>query len=1031
MAAFVLAGFDPAGDDFPSISSNSGTVFRTWFRIVSALEASREKYTGLYTDIYWARLRHGLLVGFAEQRKYCLGIIQRSIRIARQDIHTPSMTLFLGMRRSYEEQYARYSNLFETIVLDRYANQVQACTPELTKLFGSGSLIASDWTKTLLSCALSSKVQDGVRKIIGLWYMRFVLDNEGSIISHTDFLVDGFLSWATQGSLFTSTLTSTREQTTCAHGEALANVICRFLVEMPGASERRGVFTQVLRFVIGRGGRIFQYSILYLLQGLLEGCSTLESFEDLGENELDLLLQVSRLPGFPEAAIGLCVAYCGEFCKRFMPTDNLEAVPGYRDFSRRYEQLARDANVDFDKSIEHLDLDKLTLSNSPSLESFLQLHDPEHRAIQGDNFVPTCTVVSRVLDRVTPKYYDLCVVLEALWDEAERQDFRRQALLKLPHLFFHSTVLRALAQHRVNYPGGGESLTPFLTKALERLGEIAEGRTYLLPQLVEALRHACYHVPEILEVLPIDDLFARLVENPPLPKKEFLFEAAAAEKLQLFQPHRDYDYYYGNREWCAYAALIDLVNSFPKGHLHVAECILKRLLEPWSNQQAPIPVIGKWKGTFQLQTMLLLVDLCMSEEDATWYHESFFKALVVEQWPRYRFFLEWAISRIQYRYPSLAFRSLKRLAEIDEADPRHVASIMKVAVLSCQFLPLEEFALKLMLQLIPLSASQKAQIRHEAHWSFPIVFQVAEQAKWKAITDNPAFSMLNDHIRKVNRFSSYPASIRFLELNVVKHFTIFNIFQGDYLKLENSEQEMFTVGDIEQLREIDERTGWEVLPFRIALDGARLAVPGSSEETADVGKSVSSSEEVAFQTKAGFDLDALLASTEPQETIQKRPSSVILIASLIDNPTNLGGLSRIAESFGFEALYIDSLKHTASKEFQATAVTSHKHLPIEELKANKVPDYIVELQQEGYQVVAIEQTDRSNVLGEGLRLPRKCVLVLGSEKGGVPPEVLAVVDRCVEIKTVGVTRSLNVQTAAGIVAYDWWRSWGKVVERPE
>jgi tRNA guanosine-2'-O-methyltransferase len=40
-------------------------------------------------------------------------------------------------------------------------------------------------------------------------------------------------------------------------------------------------------------------------------------------------------------------------------------------------------------------------------------------------------------------------------------------------------------------------------------------------------------------------------------------------------------------------------------------------------------------------------------------------------------------------------------------------------------------------------------------------------------------------------------------------------------------------------------------------------------------------------------------------------------------------------------------------------------------------------------------------------LPRKCVLVLGSEKGGISAEVLAVIDRCVEIRTVGVTRSLS------------------------
>jgi tRNA guanosine-2'-O-methyltransferase len=98
--------------------------------------------------------------------------------------------------------------------------------------------------------------------------------------------------------------------------------------------------------------------------------------------------------------------------------------------------------------------------------------------------------------------------------------------------------------------------------------------------------------------------------------------------------------------------------------------------------------------------------------------------------------------------------------------------------------------------------------------------------------------------------------------------------------------------------------------------------------------------------------------------------------------------------------------------------------------------------REGYTVVGIEQTDRSGILGEdddkdgevtGKEkmqgkgeggLPRKCVLVLGAERSGITAEVLAVVDRCVEIRTVGVTRSLNVQTAGGIAVYEWWREWG-------
>ena len=52
----------------------------------------------------------------------------------------------------------------------------------------------------------------------------------------------------------------------------------------------------------------------------------------------------------------------------------------------------------------------------------------------------------------------------------------------------------------------------------------------------------------------------------------------------------------------------------------------------------------------------------------------------------------------------------------------------------------------------------------------------------------------------------------------------------------------------------------------------------------------------------------------------------------------------------------------------------------------------------------IKREIRSQDIGT---LPKKCCLVLGSEKEGISAEVLAVIDRNVEIKTVGVTRSLS------------------------
>jgi tRNA guanosine-2'-O-methyltransferase len=213
--------------------------------------------------------------------------------------------------------------------------------------------------------------------------------------------------------------------------------------------------------------------------------------------------------------------------------------------------------------------------------------------------------------------------------------------------------------------------------------------------------------------------------------------------------------------------------------------------------------------------------------------------------------------------------------------------------------------------------------------------------------------------------------------------------------------------------------GLSVPPERIPL-GERLKISLAVQESTStpalprVSDAVNQPSPAFFQTKSGFDMNSLHPQSGPPSAHSQRPASVILVASLIDNPTNLGGLSRISESFGLEALYINELRHIAHKDFKATSVTSEKHFPIHELKPVGVPQFLLDMKTRGYEVVGIEQTDQSGILGTeevdnkmlGI-LPKKCILVLGSEKGGISADVLATIDRCVEIRTVGVTRSLS------------------------
>lgn len=59
--------------------------------------------------------------------------------------------------------------------------------------------------------------------------------------------------------------------------------------------------------------------------------------------------------------------------------------------------------------------------------------------------------------------------------------------------------------------------------------------------------------------------------------------------------------------------------------------------------------------------------------------------------------------------------------------------------------------------------------------------------------------------------------------------------------------------------------------------------------------------------------------------------NIIIVASLIDRPANLGGLARTCEIFGANELIIGNLQYTKEKEFQNLSVSSDKWINITEV----------------------------------------------------------------------------------------------------
>ncbi|XP_058801284.1 uncharacterized protein LOC131670013 isoform X2 [Phymastichus coffea] len=118
----------------------------------------------------------------------------------------------------------------------------------------------------------------------------------------------------------------------------------------------------------------------------------------------------------------------------------------------------------------------------------------------------------------------------------------------------------------------------------------------------------------------------------------------------------------------------------------------------------------------------------------------------------------------------------------------------------------------------------------------------------------------------------------------------------------------------------------------------------------------------------------------------KHTKDIIVVASLVDKPQNLGGIARTCEIFGAKA-YI-------------------------------LPTYLMELKNNGWTLVGAEQTANSVNLID-YSFAKQTILVLGNEKNGIPANIIPLLDVCVEIPQYGIIRSLNVHVTSAICIWEY------------
>uniref|UniRef100_A0A2K6EJE2 tRNA (guanosine(18)-2'-O)-methyltransferase TARBP1 n=1 Tax=Propithecus coquereli TaxID=379532 RepID=A0A2K6EJE2_PROCO len=168
------------------------------------------------------------------------------------------------------------------------------------------------------------------------------------------------------------------------------------------------------------------------------------------------------------------------------------------------------------------------------------------------------------------------------------------------------------------------------------------------------------------------------------------------------------------------------------------------------------------------------------------------------------------------------------------------------------------------------------------------------------------------------------------------------------------------------------------------------------------------------------ELDLELVFQDRAAKLGKSINRLIVVASLIDKPTNLGGLCRTCEIFGASVLVVGSLQCVKDRQFQHLSVSAEQWLPLEEVKPPQLIDYLQQKKTEGYTIVGVEQTAKSIDLTRYC-FPEKSLLLLGNEREGIPANLIQQLDVCVEIPQQGIIRSLNVHVSGALLIWEYTR----------
>lgn len=153
-------------------------------------------------------------------------------------------------------------------------------------------------------------------------------------------------------------------------------------------------------------------------------------------------------------------------------------------------------------------------------------------------------------------------------------------------------------------------------------------------------------------------------------------------------------------------------------------------------------------------------------------------------------------------------------------------------------------------------------------------------------------------------------------------------------------------------------------------------------------------------------------------TYQKQDKTpVTVVLDNIRSLNNIGSVFRTSDAFAIERVILCGISaQPPHKDINRTALGATES--VEWTYFESTVNAIDELHNEGYQIMAVEQTKKSTRLDEWTyNFEQPLAIVMGNEVFGVDQEVIDRCDGSLEVPMIGTKHSLNISVCAGIVLW--------------